>query len=163
MANSDLLGVKVDLPDEVIKTLSNAMSKFSDDTDSSGYKRAKFLLKNKKVTYEQLKRIKNYFDNLTEDEMIQPEFFLNGGNVMRKWVEFKLNQLRSDSKLRKKALTHSGMDGQYKDMDKTLSGLKINKQRKDNITRTDTVKSADINSIMNEQINRIKAIYKHKI
>ena len=47
------------------------------------------------VTYQQLGRIKNWFDNYTGDGKDAP-FILNGADYMRSWVDNTLGNMRND-------------------------------------------------------------------
>jgi 8-oxo-dGTP pyrophosphatase MutT (NUDIX family) len=57
-----------------------------------GVKRAKFLLKNGVVTYQTLKRLKNFFDYY--DGSKPQEYNLSGGDAMKEFVETTLNRER---------------------------------------------------------------------
>lgn len=94
--NKDLYGHKVSIPEEVVGYLSQCFesAKGADET-TEGYKRNQDLRNNKEITYQQLKRIKNWFDNFNG----QPNdlsFILNGGDYVKNWVNRTLDTLRDD-------------------------------------------------------------------
>ena len=61
--NKDLYGNKVQVPEEVVNYLQQCHDSASGaDETTEGYKRNKELRDNKNVTYQQLKRMKNWFD-----------------------------------------------------------------------------------------------------
>ena len=61
--NKDLYGKKVPLPEDVISYLGQCHdAAVGADDSTEGYKRNKELRKEKKATYQSLKRIKNFFD-----------------------------------------------------------------------------------------------------
>ncbi len=104
MANRELQGTTHEIPADVIHMLNMAKKRFPNvPSSNSGMKRCNFLLKNRMVTYEVLKRLKNYFDHASEEEQYTPTYFLNGGPAMKKWINKLLGDLRSDVKLRKQA------------------------------------------------------------
>ena len=65
--NSKLRGKYWNCPDYVLNCLSNAVKTYEsinkDGKISEGYKRAKGILETKKIEYNQMKRIKNWFDS----------------------------------------------------------------------------------------------------
>ena len=61
MSNSKLIGKIFPVPEKVLKELGKNLKKFSDKRETKGFNRAIFILERKACTYEQLKRIKNYF------------------------------------------------------------------------------------------------------
>jgi len=94
--NSDLYGHKVQVPEDVITYLgqcNDAAKGVSETTE--GYKRNKDLREKREITYQQLKRMKNWFDNFDGQEN-DVSFILNGGHYVRNWVNNTLNSLRDD-------------------------------------------------------------------
>jgi hypothetical protein len=49
------------------------------------------------ISYPQLKRIKNFFDNFQGKEN-DPSYILNGGSQMKAWVENTLTSMRNNVK-----------------------------------------------------------------
>jgi len=91
MANSELYGKSFNLPNEVLKSVHTALVS---NPNGNGIKRAKTLLNNKRLTYQSLKRLKNFFE--TNSDRIQYE--LAGGDLMRNFVEVTLNANRDATK-----------------------------------------------------------------
>lgn len=99
--NKDLYGHKVSLPEDVVSYLQQCKDAAvgSDDT-TEGYKRNQDLLNKKEVSYQQLKRMKNWFDNFDGHEN-DLSYILNGGHYVKGWVNKTLDSLRNDVKLGK--------------------------------------------------------------
>ena len=101
--NKDLYGNKVQVPEEVVNYLQQCHDSASGaDETTEGYKRNKELRDNKQVTYQQLKRMKNWFDNFNGLENDLP-FILNGGHYVKNWVDNTLGGMRDGVYLGKKA------------------------------------------------------------
>lgn len=100
--NKDLYGKKVPLPEDVLTYLGQCNDAAAGADDSTeGYKRNQELRDSKEVTYQQLKRMKNFFDNFNGHENDLP-FILNGGHYVKDWVNRTLGSMRSDVDLGKK-------------------------------------------------------------
>jgi len=87
--NSQLYDERYKLPNDVLNTVNASFVKYP---NIEGSKRAKNLLKDKHVTYQQLKRLKNYFDSA---DTTQPQYQLAGGDGMKNFVEQILTSERS--------------------------------------------------------------------
>ena len=84
--NKDLYGEKIPLPEDVISYLERCdKAAIGAEESTEGYKRNKELRNSKEVTYQQLKRMKNFFDNFNGNENDLP-FILNGGHYVKGWV-----------------------------------------------------------------------------
>jgi hypothetical protein len=114
MSNSKLIGKQFPVPDKVLMELGKNLKKFSDKRDSKGFNRAIFILERKACTYEQLKRIKNYFDMVTDENFNEVEYLLNGGDIMKKWVNFTLDEARKGVHGTKSARKNAGMENQFR-------------------------------------------------
>jgi hypothetical protein len=100
--NKDLYGHKVPLPEDVVGYLSQCYdSAEGADESTDGYRRNIELRDSGEVTYQQLKRMKNFFDNFNGHENDLP-FILNGGHYVKDWVNRTLGSMRSDVDLGKK-------------------------------------------------------------
>lgn len=89
--NSDLYGNTYPIPQEVLQIIYASTVKYP---NSEGVKRAKNLLDTKSMTYQQMKRLKNFFDHPTGgNEQIE----LAGGDGMRRYIESKLTTERSNN------------------------------------------------------------------
>jgi hypothetical protein len=92
--NSELYGNKIELPEEVKKYLGDCFNSVQADQSADGYRRNISLRKNGFITYQQLKRIKNFFDTYQGDGKDAP-FILNGADYMKNWVNSTLTHMRS--------------------------------------------------------------------
>lgn len=99
--NKDLYGKKVPLPEDVLMYLGQCHdAAVGADDSTEGYKRNKELRDSGEVTYQQLKRIKNFFDNFNGHENELP-FILNGGHYVKGWVDNTLGSMRDGIELGK--------------------------------------------------------------
>jgi hypothetical protein len=94
--NSQLYNTNIELPEEVKEYLETCFHHVGDtDPNIEGFKRNQELRDTGYVTYQQLGRIKNWFDNYGGDGTDAP-FILNGADYMRNWVENTTQQLRKN-------------------------------------------------------------------
>jgi kynurenine formamidase len=85
--NSELYGKTYTVPQDVIEYLEQCNQAVGEvDETTEGFKRNKDLREKGEITYQQLKRMKNWFDNFNghQDE---PSHILNGGHYVKNWVE----------------------------------------------------------------------------
>jgi hypothetical protein len=155
MSNSKLVGKTFALPDKVLMELGKNLKKFSDKRDSKGFNRAIFILEKRACTYEQLKRIKNYFDTIDQDNINEVEYLLNGGDIMKNWVNYTLDQARKSVHGTKSARKNAGMENQFRsDSEDSVNAV------------TPTLKSTPefmSTSDLMEEITKINNIYKKLI
>ena len=98
--NSNLYDKTIELPKEVREYLQTCFDHIpNSDASIEGHKRNEELRDSGYVTYQQLGRIKNWFDNYDGDGTDAP-FILNGANYMKNWVDQTIGDLRrnDDSK-----------------------------------------------------------------
>jgi hypothetical protein len=94
--NKDLYGNKVELPEDVVNYLQQCFESASGaDETTEGYKRNQELRDSREVTYQQLKRMKNWFDKFNGNENDLP-YILNGGHYVKNWVENTLGSMRNN-------------------------------------------------------------------
>ena len=99
--NKDLYGHKVSLPEEVVGYLSQCFDAAKGaDENTEGFKRNKDLREKGEITYQQLKRMKNWFDSFQGNQNDLP-YILNGGPYVRNWIEQTLSSMRNDNDLGK--------------------------------------------------------------
>lgn len=91
MANSELYNKTFKIPSEVLNSIHATLIS---NPNGDGVKRAKTLLKNGIVTYQTLKRLKNFFDYFNQQSDDKAQFALAGGDLMRSFVERTLNDNR---------------------------------------------------------------------
>jgi len=111
--NKDLYDREVEFPDNLRKHLKTNFLKIKNvPKNSEGYKRNLELQDQKFITYKQLKRIKNFFDNFKGNQK-DVEFRLNGGFEMKNWVNDTLRKLRDGLKITKRNKMDTGMQNQF--------------------------------------------------
>ena len=94
--NSSLYGKTIQIPEKVLEYLETCFD-HSQNSDPSieGHKRNEELRNTGYVTYQQLGRIKNWFDNYEGDKTDAP-FILNGADYMSSWVNNTIDHLRKN-------------------------------------------------------------------
>jgi len=98
--NSQLYNTNIELPEEVKEYLETCFHHVGDtDPNIEGFKRNQELRDTGYVTYQQLGRIKNWFDNYSGDKTDKP-FILNGADYMKKWVDTTIEDLRNGGNLK---------------------------------------------------------------
>jgi hypothetical protein len=94
--NSSLYNKSITLPKEVVEYLQTCFDEIpNSDTTIEGHKRNEELRNSGYITYQQLGRIKNWFDNYDGDGTDAP-FILNGADYMKNWVENTIQGLRKN-------------------------------------------------------------------
>jgi hypothetical protein len=82
------------------------------DENTEGFKRNQELQNQTFIDYKQLKRIKNFFDNFQGNEK-EHSFILNGGVVIKNWVNNELRKMRDGIKTTKTNKMNTGMQNQF--------------------------------------------------
>lgn len=89
--NKELKNRIFPLGKEIKKHLINTINTYDGDKTVDGYKRLNNILSMKNgISYNEMKRIKNFFDNYQGTDK-SFEFILNGGEPMKLWVNNTLN------------------------------------------------------------------------
>jgi len=146
MPNSKLQQKYYSVPDKVYNRINRALSSINiDDEHAKGVKRSKDLISDRKVSYAQMKRLKNYFDSYKGDGM-DDEYKMIGGEITKDWVNKTLTSNRDSIKQSKKAMMDGGMENQF---------IKTHEKDRDNANPTkanggmiDIRKSAKMRNIM---------------
>jgi hypothetical protein len=152
--NKDLYGNTVQLPEDVVEYLQQCFdSANTDDSTIEGFKRNQELRDSRETTYQQLKRMKNWFDNFNGLENDLP-FILNGGHYVKNWVNDTLGGMRNNVYMGKKAksevLPNQFIQTHTKDNLNTM-----NRQSKSHSSTT-----GDINKDITESLKRINELIK---
>ena len=95
------------------KHLQRTLNNYNGDKDVDGYKRLVNILSMENgIAYNEMKRIKNFFDNFqgSQDSI---EFILNGGQPMMLWVNATLNRATQTIKDFKAAKKAAGIKNAY--------------------------------------------------
>ena len=150
--NKDLYGEKISIPEDVLKYLDdcNTAAKGASET-TEGFKRNKDLREKREITYQQLKRMKNWFDNFEGQENDLP-YILNGGHYVKNWVNDTLGGMRNNVYMGKKAksevLPNQFIQTHTKDNLNTM-----NRQSKSHSSTT-----GEINKDITESLKRINEL-----
>jgi len=100
--NKDLYGNKVELPEEVVGYLGQCFDAAEGANETTeGFKRNKELRDSGHITYQQLKRMKNWFDSF-QGAKNDLSYILNGADYVRNWVNQTLESMRNGVDLGKK-------------------------------------------------------------
>jgi ADP-ribose pyrophosphatase YjhB (NUDIX family) len=86
--NSELYDKTYRIPPEVLKGIQTILIS---NPNGEGVKRAKFMLKNGVLTYQSLKRLKNFFDYFNPETQDKIQYALAGGDLMKSFVDRTLN------------------------------------------------------------------------
>jgi len=124
MANAKLKGITVVIEKDVNQHLKKIFNAYNGDRNVEGYARLKNLCDSNNISYEQLARIKNFFDNFTGKKSDSP-YLLNGGTKMKDWVDMSLSNMRDGVNSKKKNMSAVGMPNQYQKEKITISGVKL--------------------------------------
>jgi hypothetical protein len=146
MPNSSLENKKFKVPDNVFNKINQMLKRVNTNSEQAkGLKRAKDIVSDRKVSYSQMKRLKNYFDSYQGDGNDE-EYKLIGGKITRMWVDKTLGQNRDSIKQSKKTKMDGGMENQF---------IKTHTKDKDNANPTkanggmiDIRKSSKMRNIM---------------
>ena len=92
MANSELYNKMYQIPEKIINYIQKNIIAYP---SSEGIKRAKFIVRNKQMTYQAIKRLKNFFDHYQSDTGNSEQYELAGGDMMKRFVEATLETDRS--------------------------------------------------------------------
>jgi hypothetical protein len=152
--NKDLYGNIVQLPEDVVEYLQQCFdSANTDDSTIEGFKRNQELRDSRETTYQQLKRMKNWFDNFNGLENDLP-FILNGGHYVKNWVNDTLGGMRNNvymgKKVKSEVLPNQFIQNHTKDNLNTM-----NRQSKSHSSTT-----GDINKDITESLKRINELIK---
>ena len=88
MANQELYDKTYSVPSDVLKSIQATLVS---NSNGEGVKRAKYLLKNGIITYQAMKRLKNFFDYFNPNTQDKTQYALAGGDLMKAFVETTLN------------------------------------------------------------------------
>ena len=122
--NSNLYDRKAKLPQSLVDHLKSSFESIEADSNTEGYNRNRDLQNEPVVTYQQLKRIKSWFDSFDGNKEDAP-FVLNGGERMQKWCDHVLNHWREVDRGGKNRKKEGGMENQFID-DHSKDGIVMN-------------------------------------
>jgi hypothetical protein len=152
--NKDLYGNTVQLPEDVVEYLQQCFdSANTDDSTIEGFKRNQELRDSRETTYQQLKRMKNWFDNFNGLENDLP-FILNGGHYVKNWVNDTLGGMRNNVYMGKKAKSEV-LPNQF-----IQTHTKDNMSNMNRLSKNHNSTVGDINQDITESLKRINELIK---
>ncbi len=92
--------------------LQNTLNGYKGDKTVDGYKRLNNILSMNTISYHEMKRIKNFFDNYNGTPK-SSEYILNGGEPMMTWVNNTLNTATKAIHDFKQAKKDAGMSNAF--------------------------------------------------
>ena len=146
--NKDLYNKRVKFPDEMKEHLKSSFSSIQDaDQYTEGFNRNQELQGQNSVTYQQLKRIKNFFDTF-EGETNESPFILNGGEKMKGWVDGALRFLRDSNYNTKHNKAETGMENQHiQTHEKDYTNVRPSQKHKSTLQKYDTAVTESLKRI----------------
>lgn len=151
--NSKLYDRKAKLPESLIGHLENAFNSIEADSNTEGFNRNQEIRKNGMINYQQLKRIKNWFDSYQGNKEDAP-FILNGGDRMNTWCNHVLDHWRNTMDSGKQVKSDTGMQNQFIDShEKDGTSVNPHDRHEKGINKFDTA--------ISEDIKRMKKIITH--
>lgn len=111
--NKDLIYKHFILPNGIKNILKKTLKNYKGSKMINGYKRLKNILSANALSYSEMKRIKNFFDNYAGTNK-SAEYILNGGMPMETWVNNALNTATSTIKSHKQALKDMGVKNAFR-------------------------------------------------
>lgn len=154
--NKELYNKEIELPEDKKKHLKICFQKARGaDENIEGFKRNQELQNSKYVGYKQLKRIKNFFDNFRGNQDELP-FILNGGFVMKNWVNDELRKMREFGHITKRNKMNSGMQNSFIDPHekKDFTNVRPSKKHQSTIEKYDAAVTESLKRI-NELISKL--------
>lgn len=154
--NKSLYDIEVEFPKDKQEHMKKSLARVKNvDKDSEGYKRNQELQSKNYVTYKQLKRIKNFFDNFKGNQN-EPAFILNGGVMMKNWVNDQLRKMREGLKMTKTNKMNTGMQNQFikPHEKKDFTNVRPSQKHKSTLQKYDSAVTESLRRI-NELISKI--------
>lgn len=110
--NSELRNRTFPIPKGVYSRLLDTLRGFKGDKTTDGYKRLNNLIKMKTVSYQEMKRLKNFFDHF-DGKPESDEYILNGGGPMQMWVNNALSTATQAIRDFKQAKKDAGLSNAF--------------------------------------------------
>jgi 8-oxo-dGTP pyrophosphatase MutT (NUDIX family) len=138
MANQELYNRTYRIPPDVLRGIQTTLVS---NPQGEGVKRAKFMLKNGYLTYQAMKRLKNFFDYFNQQSGDPNQFNLAGGQAMKTFIETTLNQDRAGVQRTKNARrdVSANPNSELKPYQAPKAGLNENKKTKKNDLKKNAV------------------------
>jgi hypothetical protein len=154
--NSNLYNKTIELPEEITKYLQDCFDTFpNSDPSMEGHKRNEELRNTGYVTYQQLGRMKNWFDNYQGDGKDAP-YILNGADYVRNWVDQTLTDLRNGHQTKTHIQTEFMPDEVDTDLKEKMGWLAdLNRPSKEHSTLVQDIKITEDLQRINQLIKKI--------
>lgn len=169
--NQDLRGKLFFIPKGVKRHLKATLSDYEKrdgDKNNDGYDRLVYLCDQERITMEEVKRIKNFFDNYKGTPK-SDDYILNGGKPFSDWINRILKVATDTSKNEKEAKELMGLkDRKQKTTPETPRIQKIKpdeiqtKNLSNSISKNSVVKESKTIYITNKQLQLIKEAFDPK-
>lgn len=147
--NSDLKGKRFHVPDGILKYLKTTYEQYDGDKTIEGYKRLGNMITMSEedggIAYNEMKRIKSWFDNHPYSSKTA-EYTLNGGDVMRNWIDATLGHATNVIKAGKEALKDAGVDNAFRKSHEKNRQTKPSKPTTAKIVNKDVTKNVAQNT-----------------
>ena len=152
--NKDLYNKRIKFPEEMKEHLKSTFSSVNGaDQNTEGYNRNQELQGQSSISYQQLKRIKNFFDSF-KGIPNEPSYILNGGEKMKGWVDGALRFLRDSIHDTKHNKSETGMQNQHiQSHEKDFTNVRPSQTHKSTLQKYDTAVTESlkrINNLMNK-------------
>ena len=109
-SNKELVDNTYQIPEKLYKTLCANHNRVKNNSNIKGIQRLGNLVNNRAISYNEMYRLKNYFENLPQNDS---EYILLGGNEMVRWIDQQLKSSTSSSKNTKEIKKMLGMKNVY--------------------------------------------------
>lgn len=166
--NKELNDRKFQLTSKLKKHLQDTLDNYKGSKSVAGYERLNNILNMDYITYSEMKRIKNFFDNYRGTDE-SAEYILNGGAPMKFWVNDTLHTATQAIKDFKTAKMNAGFDNAFirtheKDKQTKVKKPTIIKSKKKDFTKhiaNNTFFTAEsrIVKLTEQQLKEIKENY----
>lgn len=154
--NKNLYDKEIEFPSHLQKHMRKCFAVVKNaDENTEGYNRNKELQNQNFITYKQLKRIKNFFDNFKGNQN-EPSFILNGGVEIKNWVNNELRRMREYIKTTKTNKMNTGMMNQFIDphQKKDFTNVRPSQKHQKTVDKYDAAVTESLKRI-NEIISKI--------
>ena len=152
--NSSLYGHIIQIPKEIIDHLTICFDRVpNSDSTVEGHMRNLDIRRNGQATYQQLGRIKNFFDNYNGNKE-DATYVLNGEDYMKSWVDRTLDSLRNGDQMTKQINQEYKPEEIDQNLVKDLGWLvDLNRPSQEHSSQVDDLK-------IQESLNRINDLIK---
>ena len=156
--NQDLNNRTFPLAKGIRKHLRNTLDNYTGDKTVDGYKRLNNVLEMDSISYHEMKRIKNFFDNYKGTPK-SAEFILNGGEPMMNWVNNTLNTATKAVRDFKQAKKDAGINNAFIKPHEKQRQIRKDKPTQAKIQTDDVAKKIGDNNAIRFENKEKKVIY----